>query len=638
MTTAIEPQMTGLAKIAFTAISVGLVLFSLYTAMFGVFPDIIQRGVHLSAALALVYVRVFDLASAHEGASGSALRRGLLLTAGVIAASVASYQVVFYDAVTARFGAITDFEIPIAIALIVLLLDATRRTMGWSMVVLAVVFLAYALGGQYFPDIISHRGYDVPRVLEQVYLGADGIFGTPLGVSATFVIVIVILGALLERSGASGVLMDIAIAMTRKSRGGLAKAAVVGSSLMGMISGTAVANVLTTGTISIPLMKRGGYKGSVAGAIEAVASTGGQLMPPIMGAAAFLMADVMEVPYLDITKAALIPALLFYVAVFASVHLEAAKAGLAPLNMTDMPSVKSSLLRSGHVLIAIPVFITALLVGYSVMYSSLAGILCVLALSVLKKSSRMGPAALIDACVSAAEAILPVALATATAGIIIAVVTLTGLGLKFSSLIITLSGNNLLAALVLTMASSLILGMGLPTAAAYILVATLTAPALVTMGVDLMAAHMFVFYSAMLSSITPPVALAAFAAAAISREPPMRIAVIAVKYGFVAFLIPYFFVFDVRFLSDGGLFGILLVFAAAIVGVIMLACAIQGYMLMPLGWLVRTVLACGAIAILTPDFKFKLAGTAIIVAVVIVQKLGQNKENRPDATSPSGSK
>jgi TRAP transporter 4TM/12TM fusion protein len=542
---------------------------------------------------------------------------------GVIGSAVLGYQFFFYEDVVSRFGSITNYEMPIAVLAIILLLDATRRTIGWSMVGLAIFFLIYAFYGRYFPGLLAHRGYDMVRILEQVYLGADGIYGTPLGVSSTFVIIIVVLGALLEKTGASGVLMDIAVSMTRNSRGGPAKAAVVGSSLMGMISGTAVANVLTTGTISIPLMRRGGYRPAVAGAVEAVASTGGQLMPPIMGAAAFLMADIMEVPYLDITKAALLPALLFYIAVFASVHLEAVKTGLKPLESIDIPDVAQSLRNSGHVLLSIPVFIGTLISGYSVMYSSLAGIVCLLALSLLRYSSRLNPRQLIAAAVSAAEAILPVALATATAGIIIGVVTLTGMGLKFSSFIVSISGNNLLVALVLTMASSLVLGMGLPTAAAYILVATLTAPALVSMGVDLMAAHMFVFYSAMLSSITPPVALAAFAAAAICREPPMRVAMISVKFGFVAFLLPYFFVLEPRLLGMGDIGETVGVFAMAVVGVLSLACVLQGYAFGKLTTLSRIFIGIAALAVLMPDLKFKLIGIAAILAVLAAWKIGQ---------------
>ena len=612
-------ELSGKAKIAFAALSTALVIFSLYTAMFGVFPDMIQRGAHISAVIGLVYVRLFGL----DSVGGLSWSRIKFFGLGVIGSAVLGYQFFFYEDVVSRFGSITNYEMPIAVLAIILLLDATRRTIGWSMVGLAIFFLIYAFYGRYFPGLLAHRGYDMVRILEQVYLGADGIYGTPLGVSSTFVIIIVVLGALLEKTGASGVLMDIAVSMTRNSRGGPAKAAVVGSSLMGMISGTAVANVLTTGTISIPLMRRGGYRPAVAGAVEAVASTGGQLMPPIMGAAAFLMADIMEVPYLDITKAALLPALLFYIAVFASVHLEAVKTGLKPLESIDIPDVAQSLRNSGHVLLSIPVFIGTLISGYSVMYSSLAGIVCLLALSLLRYSSRLNPRQLIAAAVSAAEAILPVALATATAGIIIGVVTLTGMGLKFSSFIVSISGTNLLVALVLTMASSLVLGMGLPTAAAYILVATLTAPALVSMGVDLMAAHMFVFYSAMLSSITPPVALAAFAAAAICREPPMRVAMISVKFGFVAFLLPYFFVLEPRLLGMGDIGETVGVFAMAVVGVLSLACVLQGYAFGKLTTLSRIVIGMAALAVLMPDLKFKLIGIAAILAVLAAWKIGQ---------------
>ena len=623
MTALASSQLDGLPKIAFAAVSTVLVGFALYTAMFGVFPDMIQRGAHLSAVIALVYLGFFASKDTHVGVFGFTWRRLKFSLLGFMGIATAGYQFFLYDDVTSRYGSITGYEIPIAILAIILLLDATRRTIGWSMVGLAIFFLLYAYFGREFPGALAHRGYDLERILEQVYLGADGIYGMPLGVSATFVIIIVVLGALLEKTGASGVLMDVAVSMTRKSRGGPAKAAVVGSSLMGMISGTAVANVLTTGTISIPLMKRAGYKPSVAGAVEAVASTGGQLMPPIMGAAAFLMADIMEVPYLEITKSALLPAILFYIAVFWAVHLEALKAGLKPLGNFEVPDVVDSLRNNGHVLLAIPVFVGALVSGYSVMYSSLAGIVCVLGLSLLKKSSRMNPSQLVEAAVSASEAIIPVALATATAGIIIGVVTLTGMGLKFSSFIISISGNNLIIALVLTMASSLILGMGLPTAAAYILVATLTAPALVTMGVDLMAAHMFVFYSAMLSSITPPVALAAFAAAAISREPPMRVAMISVKYGFVAFLLPYFFVLEPRLLLMGTLGEAIGVFLMAAIGIVTLACVLQGYAMGSLSWLMRTVLAAASLCLLMPEISLKIIGIAIILAILIAWKIGQ---------------
>ena len=590
-----------------------LVGFSLHTAAFGVFPDVIQRGFHLGLALVLVYLTAM-------GDEKFTLKSAIFISLAIVGALAATYQALFYDAVVNRYGAMTDPEIWIAAIAVIILLDATRRTIGWSMVILALAFLAYAFWGNYLWGDIAHRGYGLKRVLSQVFLGADGIFGTPLGVSSTFVVLIVILGALLESTGASKVLMDIAVSMTGRSRGGPAKAAVVGSSLMGMISGTAVANVLTTGTISIPLMKRGGYKPTVAAAIEAVASTGGQLMPPIMGAAAFLMADIIETPYTDIAKAAIIPATLFYIAVFAAVHLEAVRNGLKPMEASELPSAKAALSEGGHVLIAIPAFVGFLMYGFSVMYSSLWAICTLVILSCLKRSTWLTPSKIIATCRAAAEAVLPVAMATATAGIIIAVVTLTGVGLKFSSLIVTFSGGSLLAALILTMLASLILGMGLPTAAAYILVATLAAPALINLGVNTLAAHFFVFYSAMLSAITPPVALAAFAAAALSGENPMRIALVAVKYGIVAFLIPYFFVYDPRLLGIGEISTLIMPVLTAAVGTIILACATQAWFFGPANWIVRIILFVGAMLLIAPGLITNLIGLSCLLAVWAIQK------------------
>jgi len=606
-------EQTNWASYIYKFFAVILIIFSLYTAAFGVFPDVIQRGTHLALAIILVYLGMITNSKIR-------LSNLILLILATLGAFTALYQTLFYDDVVNRYGAMTGPEIWIAAVSVVILLDATRRTIGWSMVILALIFLAYAFWGNYLWGDISHRGYGLKRVLSQIFLGADGIFGTPLGVSSTFVVLIVILGALLESTGASKVLMDIAVSLTGRSRGGPAKAAVVGSSLMGMISGTAVANVLTTGTISIPLMKRGGYKPRVAAAIEAVASTGGQLMPPIMGAAAFLMADIIETPYTDIAKAAIIPATLFYIAVFAAVHLEAVKNGLQPMEEHELPSAKAALIEGGHVLIAISVFIGFLMNGYSVMYSSLWSIVILVLLSCLKPSTWLVPSKIISTSKAAAQAVLPVAMATATAGIIIAVVTLTGVGLKFSSLIVTLSGGSLLVALMLTMAASLILGMGLPTAAAYILVATLAAPALINLGVNTLAAHFFVFYSAMLSAITPPVALAAFAAAALSGENPMRIALVAVKYGLVAFLIPYFFVFDPRLLGIGELQTLIMPFISGMIGTLALASSLQGWLLGQTSLLVRILLFIGAMLLIMPGFTSNLIGIACIFLAGAMQK------------------
>lgn len=538
---------------------------------------------------------------------------------------VVFYHVVFFEAVANRWGELTELEFWLGTICIVALLEATRRTVGWAIVILAIVFLLYAFAGPWLPGMFAHRGYSFERVLSQLYLGGGGIFGTPLGVSATFVILIIIYGSILEHTGAGRVLMDIATGATGRSRGGPAKAAVVGSSLMGMISGTAVANVLTTGTISIPLMKRNGYKPHVAGAVEAVASTGGQLMPPVMGAAAFIMADMIEKPYLDIARAAIIPAILYYIVLFAVVHLEAVKQNIPVLDRDELPSIAGSLAARGHLLVSLPVFVGLLLVGYSVMYASFWAIAVGLGVSLLRRVSRMSPMDFLRALETSVDAVIPVAVACATAGIIIGVISLTGLGLKFSTLIVTLSGGNLLIALIFTMAASIVLGMGLPTAAAYILVATLVAPALVDMGVNIFAAHLFVFYGAMLSSITPPVALAAYAAAGLANANPMRIALTSVSFGAAAFIVPFFFVYDTALIGFGTTWEVAWALATAVIGAVCIAGAVQGWALQRIGVAGRVALAIAAICLISPNHIADLLGAAITALVVAVQLMHRSK-------------
>tara|TARA_B110000495_G_C23034472_1_gene617269 strand:+ start:336 stop:2246 length:1911 start_codon:yes stop_codon:yes gene_type:complete len=586
--------------------------FAIYTAAFGVQPDFIQTSVHLSLALILVFTLSANKAP-------SSLKIVYDWSLAVLAFITIGYHFIFYNEVAAREGVLTNTEFWLGIGAIALLLEGTRRIMGWPLVILALIFILYTFFGPYLPELFEHRGYDLERVISQIYLGADGIFGTPLFVSSTFVVLIVIFGALLEISGASGVLMDIATALTGRARGGPAKAAVVGSSLMGMISGTAVANVLTTGTISIPLMKRTGYRPAVAGAIEAVASTGGQLMPPIMGAAAFIMADITETPYTTIALAAIIPSVLYYIAVFFAVHLEAVKMNICPVEDGDLPKIVQTFRHGGHLLLSIVIFILMLAFGYSIMFSSLYAIFGVVLLSFLRKWTRLTPKRLLTALINGAEAVLTVALATGTAGIIIAIISLTGLGLVFSTLIITASDGNLFIALALTMLSSLVLGMGLPTAAAYILVATLTAPALVELGVNLLAAHFFVFYSAMLSAITPPVALAAYAASGIANANPIRIAIIAVKFGLAAFIVPYFFVLNPALLGQGTLTQVGSAFVLAVLAAVAMAAAVQGWFLVELNLIERIAIAAVVFLLFIPDTTSNISGLTVLVLVVIWQ-------------------
>lgn len=600
-------------------VSVLLVCLTLYTAYFGVFPDGLQRSGHLLLVMALVYVGALKAMIGADNQTGlaAALRRGWILVVLIAGTTATGHHLVNFDAINDRWGEITDTEIVLAVILVIALFDACRRTIGWSIVILASLFIAYGLFGAYLPDGLAHRGYSLKRITAQLYLGGGGIFGTPLGVSATFVTGVVVLGALLEKTGAGQVLMDFATGLTGRMRGGPAKAAVVGSSLMGMISGTAVANVLTTGPISIPLMRKSGYRKEAAGAIEAVASTGGQLMPPVMGAAAFIMAEFTSTSYLTIAKAAFLPAVIFYAVLLAMVHFEAVKRNIPLLRDADSVVDWASIAKRAYLLAPLPVFISMLLNGYSIMLSSFWAVAASVIVSFFNRSSAQTPRRMVETAVTAANAVIPVALACAAAGVIIGIITLTGIGLKFSTLVVLLSGGQLPVALVLTMLTCLILGMGLPTAAAYILVATLVAPALVDLGVGLLAAHLFVLYSAMLSSITPPVALAAYAAASISQGNPMKIAVLACQFGMGAFAVPYFFVYDPALLGiDVTWIQVVISFLTAIAGGIAASVAMMGYFANRLNILERLGFVAAAVMFMSSDWRFDLV--ALLISSILI--------------------
>jgi TRAP transporter 4TM/12TM fusion protein len=598
-----------------------LIGLTLYSAYFGVFPDGIQRSAHLLMILILVAAYALrDTFDPEKPQNRQAGLRRLVIILTMLGGLVATgHQLVNFEAINNRYGAITDYEIYLGILLIIALFDACRRTIGWPIVILASVFILYGLFGNALPSPLGHRGYSVQRVISQVYLGGGGIFGTPLGVSATFVTGVVVLGALLEKTGAGQVLMDIATALTGRLRGGPAKAAVVGSSLMGMISGTAVANVLTTGPISIPLMRKSGYRKEAAGAIEAVSSTGGQLMPPVMGAAAFIMAEFTETSYLTIAKAAFLPAVIYYAVLLAMVHFEAVRQNIPVLRDAQSKNDWGPILRKAYLLAPLPIFISMLLNGYSIMLSSFWAIVTASLVSFFSRESALTPARLIETAHAAARAVIPVALACAAAGVIIGIITLTGIGLKFSTLVVLLSGGSLPLALVLTMLTCLILGMGLPTAAAYILVATLVAPALVDLGVGLLAAHLFVLYSAMLSSITPPVALAAYAAASIADGNPLKIALLACKFGMAAFAVPYFFVYDPSILGiDVTATQIVISFVTAIAGGICASAAIIGHFKGKLTAIERIGFAVLAVAFLSSDWRLDLAAAVAFAGLVYI--------------------
>jgi TRAP transporter 4TM/12TM fusion protein len=539
----------------------------------------------------------------------------LLILAAILSTG---YIIVEMDELVYRIGvAPTGPDILFSTILVLLVLEITRRTTGPVLPLVAVVFLLYAKYGDSLPGMMGHRGYTWAKIITYM-TGLDAIFSVPLGASATFVFLFVLFSAFLHTSGAGRFFIDFALGITGSTRGGPAKTAVIASALFGTISGNSAANVVATGAFTIPLMKSIGYKPSFAGAVEAVASTGGQIMPPILGSAAFILAQLVGVPYLRVMEASLIPALLYFTTVFIMVDLEAVKLGLKGLPRAELPSVKKIIVERGHLMLPVFVLMFVLVVMMaSTIMAALYGIAATVVIAAVRRDTRMGPAKILEALSRGANDSLGIISSCATAGIVIGVLNLTGSGLKFASAVISLSGEFLPAALVLTMAASLVLGMGLPTTAAYMICAAVVAPALVQMGVPNLAAHMFVFYFACISAITPPVALAAYAGAGIARANPLQVGITACKLGTTAFLVPFMFIYGLPLLWVGSLAEILLATMTSLIGVSALACALQGQLLhIPMRWGERLVLTLAALGLIKPGIYTDLLGGLLIILVV----------------------
>jgi TRAP transporter 4TM/12TM fusion protein len=488
-------------------------------------------------------------------------------------------------------------------------------------VVVCILALGYALAGPWLPGFLAHRGYGPERLVEHLYLSTEGIWGVPLGVSADFVYLFVLFGAVLETAGGGALLIALADRVAGKTRGGPAKTAAVASALMGSLSGSAVANVVTTGTFTIPLMKRAGFQPFFAGAIEAAASTGGQLMPPIMGAGAFILATWTNIPYLRVATAAIIPALLYYVALLAAIHFRAGRMGIEPSGGRGRERVADRL----HLLVPVLLIVAFLAAGRSPMRAAFWGVASALALAFVAPSTRPSRSDLRALVEGAGRGAVQVAAACAAAGIVVGVASLTGIGLRMSELIVTLSHGSLLAALGLTAVGSIVLGMGLPTTAAYVVLAALGAPALVQLGVPLLAAHLFIFYFGCMSNVTPPVSLAAFAAAGIAGAPAVRTAVSAAILAMAGFLVPFMFIYGPPILLDGSVAEIAWVTLTATAGVIALASAAMGYGRRALVPWERLALGAGALCLVFPGLPTDAAGFLALGAVFLRPGAGSNR-------------
>ena len=582
-------------------------LFHLYISGVAPFTALVQRPIHLAlmAVMGFLGLGVIKRAAVDES-SGKALPPAHTLTHrvetwigwgfAVVAVASAIYLAMNHEALVRRAATPTSTDLLLGMATLVVVLELTRRTTGWALVTVCMLALLYGMLGPHLPGLLAHRGYGVTRLVEHLYLTTEGIWGIPLGVSADFVYLFILFGAILEVAGGGALLMGLAERVAGNTRGGPAKTSVVASALFGSLSGSAVANVVTTGAFTIPIMKRNGYKPHFAGAVEAAASTGGQFMPPIMGAGAFIMATWIEVPYLEVALAATIPALLYYGALLAAVHFRACRMGITAGRIEDREAVLPRL----HLLLPLVAIVMLLAMGRSPMRAAFWGVMSAFVIALLRPATRLGWTGLKRTLLSAGGGAVQVAAACAAAGIVVGVASLTGIGLRMSEVIIALAGGQLLPALVLTAMGSLILGMGLPTTAAYIVLAALGAPALVELGVPLIAAHLFIFYFGCISNVTPPVALAAYAGAGIAGAAPMLTAGTASVLASAGFIVPFMFVYGPAILLQGSWYEVVAATVSGMVGVIALGAATMGYARRPLSWWERCLLGAFALCLIKP--------------------------------------
>lgn len=600
------PQAISLAA---SALSIALALLHLYVAVFGTPETRSFRGTHLTVMMVLAFL-LYPLfrktmwepvyVPGGRGNPERALGFGFDMALAALAIGIQAYTLADIDAFNFRGGDLLTADLVLGGLMIALVLEAARRTVGPAMVLVTLFFIAQSLFSHRFFWIFFGPPTSFRKYIDVMFMRSDGIYGIPVMVVATYILLFVIFGSLLLRSGAGKFFIDLSIAITGRLTGGPAKAAVVASAFMGTVSGSAVANVATVGTFTIPMMKRTGYKGRFAAAVEACASSGGQITPPVMGAAAFIIAEFLQVSYLSVALAAAIPALLYFFTVYCMVHLEAEKTGLQRLSNVQVPRLGEVLARGWHLLLSLAVLMALLGLGYSAMMAAFWGIVSIVALSFVNKATRMSPVDMLAALESGVRGTIPVTVACAAAGIIIGSVFASGLSLKFTQSIIDISGGNLLFLLALTAVASIILGMGLTTTAVYITLAALIIPALQRMEIAPISAHMFAFYYGAVSTITPPVALAAFAAAAIAGTPPMSTAFQASYIGIAKYFVPFIFVYNPSILFVGPLAMTAFSTVTALLGIWALSAAMEGWLFGPLSWAMRAVMALVAVAILYP--------------------------------------
>ena len=643
-------QYKGIGRILVRLLAIGFVFFHLYTGYAGPFPNLQQRAIHVGFALVLTFLVLPPLVK-KRGERWDSFFQALDLGFVALAVWCCAYVVVQYDWIMDHPAESTPFQLFLGVVAILLILEAGRRTIGLLFPILTLFFLLYASLGPYIPEIPllgdilaywGHRGFSISYIIQIMFLSDQGLWGFVTGISATIVAMFVIFGAFILFTGGGETFIDLAVWSTGRFYGGAAKVAVVASGFFGMISGSAVANVATTGTFTIPMMKRLKYGNEFAAAVEATASSGGQITPPIMGAGAFIMAEILEISYLKVALCAAIPAYLYYLGCFSAVHFESVKRNLGRVPPSETKTFREIMLPSRSVPLFVPIFILLafLLRGYTPETSAFWAIFAAVLLFLFSSFSSAGIGVrwnrLLQGMEDAGRSMIKIVPLLVCANIIISLINITGIGVKLSEFILAVAGESHFLALVLAAVVTLILGMGVPTTAAYLLAAAVIAPTLKMMGFEVIAVHMFIFYYAILSAITPPVCAAVYVGAGIAQADWLKTAWIAMRLALVEYIIPFIFIYNTSLLFLGPAETILLSFITATIGVSMIGCAAMGYLAGPMNPFMRMVLLIGSTMCITPGLRSDVAGLGILALVYAYQKIQARKPPRQGKMAPPG--
>ncbi len=607
-----QRNLRGILALSVTAVAITLSLFQLYTAGISPLAAIYQRSVHL----VLIMILAFALYPPVKSAARDKIDIYLIIDGILIllALTIGAYIWIEFNAIVERQGDWITTDVVMGTIALFLVMEATRRVIGLFMSAIAIIFLLFTYFGPWMPDLLAHKGYSIERIVTTLYLTTEGIWGLPTGVAATFVFVFILFGSFLERTGGGDFFIDLAYALTGRMTGGPAKTAILASGFMGSVSGSAVANVVTTGSFTIPMMKKVGYKPHVAGAIEAAASTGGQIMPPIMGAGAFLMAEFTNTSYLYIVKIAIIPALLYYLSVLFFVHFEAKKEGFKPMLKADLPNVKKTLKNGLHFFIPVFILIYVLFNNYSPMMAGFVAVISTIIAAMLRRATRLSLKDIMNGLEAGARNAVMVSVACGCAGIIVGCVSLTGLGLKFSSLVVSLSAGSPFLAIILIGMASLVLGTGLPVTASYIVLVILAGPALMDLGLPIIVAHMIVFWYSQDANVTPPVSLAAFAGAGIAGASPMKTGFASWKIAKGLYIIPIVMAYR-PLLGNGTTMEVIMTTFFTTIGLIAFTSAMERFLFKRLNIIETLLMAAAALALFWPNYALS-GGGALVLALL----------------------